>query len=351
MAEMTAYRIYGPRDLRRESMPVPDCGPRDILVRVAATGICGTDIELYDGSMPYIRQGLTKLPLTPGHEWSGTVEHCGVEVDEFTPGDRVVGDISIGCGDCTRCREGEYHLCAHRSEIGVIGRDGGFGEYLVTRARHAYRVPNSIRLEDAALTEPAATAVAAVRKTDVQLGDAVTVLGDGTIGLLCAQAAAASGAAAVLVVSLSEERRGLVESWGFHLANSRDTTLAEVEKELFSGLADVVLEATGDAGALAEAVSAVRPGGRIGALSITGATQLSVDMDYVVTRGITVAGNLASPNAFARTLGLMATGKIDVGPLVTHDFPFEQCNEAFEFLRGERTEPIIKVRVNGSLRE
>jgi 2-desacetyl-2-hydroxyethyl bacteriochlorophyllide A dehydrogenase len=333
---MTAYRITGPLQLEAQRVPIPTIKADEVLVRVAATGICGTDIELYDNSMPYIREGLTLLPLTPGHEWSGTVERVGDDVIAFVPGDRVVGDISIGCGGCTRCLHGDYHLCSHRSEIGVIGRDGGFADYLSTPARHLYRIPDSLSLVDASFAEPVATVVAAIRKTGLEPGETVYIFGDGTIGLLAAQVAAACGAGNVIVVSLTEKRRNFVETLGLQCVHPADVQPMK---------ADMVVEATGNPVAMADAVKCVRPGGRISALSITGTNPIGIDLDYVVTRAISIIGNLASPNAFGPALQLMAAGEIDVNSLRTHTFPFDECVEAFDFVRTDRSGERIKTTV------
>ena len=129
---MRALRIHGPLDMRMEHVPVPSIDTDQVLVRVEAAGICCTDIELFEGRMPYIRQGLTKLPLTPGHEWSGTVERVGEAVRSVKVGDKVVGDISLGCGRCHSCLRGAYHLCERRTEIGVIHEDGAYEVRLLT---------------------------------------------------------------------------------------------------------------------------------------------------------------------------------------------------------------------------
>lgn len=333
---MTAYRIEGPLHMEARKVPVPVIDADEVLVRVAATGICGTDIELYDNSMPYIREGLTLLPMTPGHEWSGIVAAVGPDVRDFEPGDRVVGDISVGCGGCTRCLHGDYHLCSRRSEIGVIGRDGGFANYLSTPARHLYRIPENLSLIDAAFTEPVATVIAALKKPGLEPGETVCVFGDGPIGLLAAQAASACGASDVTVVSLNANRRTLVESLGLHYVHPTAVS---------PSIADLVVEATGDPAAMVAAIRCVRPGGRVSALSITGVSAISIDLDYVVTRAITIVGNLASPNAFEPALQLIASRKVDVRPLLTHTFSFDRCVEAFEFVRTDKSGERIKTIV------
>ena len=127
---MKAIRIHGPKDVRFEEVPIPKVGPDDLLIRVKAAGLCGTDLELYDGTMFYITSGITKLPLIPGHEWSGEVVELGANVSEFSIGDKVTGECSVGCRSCPYCIRGWYNQCPFRTETGLLNRDGGFAEYI-----------------------------------------------------------------------------------------------------------------------------------------------------------------------------------------------------------------------------
>ncbi len=178
---MKAFRVNAPLQMKLEDVPMPTLNDDELLVRVKAVGICTTDVELYDGSMPYYREGLSKMPITIGHEWSGTVAAFGKHVKGFEVGDLVVGDISIGCGKCQSCLRGLYHLCADRTELGVIRYDGAFAEYVKTEGKNVYKVPKGVSPEEAAVTEPAATALYGVRKTGIEPGDRVAVFGDGSI--------------------------------------------------------------------------------------------------------------------------------------------------------------------------
>lgn len=332
---MKSFSIVSPLDIRLVETELPTPGADELLIRVLATGVCSTDIELYEGTMPYIRQGLSRFPLTPGHEWSGVVEAVGAGVtsgDALSVGDLVVGDTAIGCGQCGDCLRGDYHLCDDRDEVGIIGRPGAMAEYLVMPRRHTYPVPSEISPKEAALVEPLATALEGVRKSTVFPGDRVAVVGDGTIGLLCAQVAAVSGGGQVTVVSIRSTFRDLVAGWGMELVDL--TSQEHSEGAQLQGAFDVVFEATGHPEGLTTALSLVRPGGRIGILSITGKPRVEIDMDLVVTRAITLVGILGSPNAFVPALNLLSSGKVDVASLITHTFPFEKAGEAFEFFRG-----------------
>jgi threonine dehydrogenase-like Zn-dependent dehydrogenase len=341
---MRALRIHGPLDMRMEHVPVPSIDTDQVLVRVEAAGICGTDIELFEGRMPYIRQGLTKLPLTPGHEWSGTVERVGEAVRSVKVGDKVVGDISLGCGRCHSCLRGAYHLCERRTEIGVIHEDGAFAQYLRTFARHVYPIPPEVSLEEAALVEPAATCLNALRRTGVNPGDRAAVMGDGVIGFLTAQICRCMGASAVVLIGKASENSRVAEELGIPFLDSTRVDILEEVPRVLDGNPEVVSECTGNPAALNEAVHLTAPGGRLNALSITGSPSVPVDVDYLVTRDIVMVGSLASPNAFPAALRLLASGALKVRPLISRTFPFDQALEAFQYVR-LRHGPCIKVLV------
>ncbi len=342
--QMKALRIHGPLDMRLEEVPIPTLGDDQVLVRVEAVGICATDIELYDGRMPYIRQGLTRLPLTPGHEWSGTVERTGAKAQGVKAGDRVVGDISLGCGQCATCLRGAYHLCEHRTELGVINADGGFAEFLRTYARHTYAVPPGLSSEEAAFAEPAATCLNGLERTGVRAGDRAAVFGAGVIGFLTAQMCRCMGVAAVVLIARSSVHARTAQELGITLV---DSTRVDIQKEvpgILGGRPEVVSECTGNPDVLNDAVHLTAPGGRINALSITGSPTIGVDIDYLVTRDITMVGSLASPNSFPGALKLLGSGAVQVRPLISKTYPLKDAVEAFDYVR-LKSEPRIKVLV------
>ena len=341
---MKALRIHGPLDMRMEEVLIPAVGPDQVLVRTAAVGICATDVELFDGRMPYIRQGLTRLPLTPGHEWSGIVERAGAEVENVKVGDAVVGDISLGCGKCGSCLRGAYHLCERRSELGVIREYGAFAQFVRTRARHVYPVPPGLSLEEAAFAEPAATCVNGLRRTGVQPGDRAVVLGDGVIGFLTAQICRCMGASDVVLIAPTQDHKRVAEELGITLLDSTKVDILSEVPRILRGRPEVVSECTGSPEALDDAIHLTAPGGRLNVLSITGSPTVAADIDYLVTRDITLVGSLASPNAFAPALRLLAAAALKVRPLISRIFPFHEAVEAFNFVR-MRKEPRIKVLV------
>ena len=342
--QMRALRIHGPLDMRLEEVAIPPLDEDQVLVRVGAVGICATDIELFEGRMPYLRQGLTILPLTPGHEWSGTVEQVGQKVRNVKPGERVVGDISLGCGQCQSCLKGSYHLCENRTELGVIKADGAFAQYLKTAARHVYPFPSGLSFEEAAFAEPAATCLNALRRTGVKPADRAVVVGDGVIGFLTAQLCRCMCAAKVVLVARKSEHAKVAEELGLTLVDSTRAEVARRVPEILGGHPEVVSECTGNPAVLNEALHLTAPGGRLNALSITGAASVPLDVDYLVTRDIVMVGSLASPNAFPAALRLLGSGTLQARPLLSRGFALEEAGEAFQYVR-LRKGPRIKVLV------
>ena len=344
--KMKAFRVVAPLQMEAQELPVPELKAHEVLIRVAATGVCTTDVELYDGSMSYYKTGLSKMPLTPGHEWSGYVAAMGSEVKGFEIGELVVGDISIGCGKCKNCKKGDYHLCSNRTELGVIRYDGSMAEYLKTDGKNIYKVPEGVTPSQAAMVEPLATVLYAVRKTGIEPGDNVVVFGDGPIGLLNAQLANVCGASKGAVISRKEIHREKVEKlWGMRMFNNRECDVTTAVREWFGDYADVVFEDTGNPDVINTAVKMTRPGGRMCALSLTGKELIPFELEYVTSRDITVYGSLASPNSFAPALDMMAAGKIDVETCISHRFPFEQTPQALEFARTQHGTDKLKVMI------
>jgi L-iditol 2-dehydrogenase len=344
--KMHSFRIVAPLKVEDQLIDIPQIEPHEVLVKVLATGICTTDVELYDGSMSYYRDGLSKMPLTAGHEWAGTIAEIGSDVKGFKVGDLVVGDISIGCGKCKNCKKGIYHLCSDRTELGVIRYDGSMAEYLKTEGKNVYKVPEGITPDIAALCEPLATVLYAVRRTGIEPGDNVVVFGDGPIGLLNAQLANCCGAAKVAVVARKELHRELVENkWGMRLFNSAKCDVIEAIREYFGDYADATFEDTGNPEVINTAIRMTAPGGRLCALSLTGKDTVPFKLEYVTSRDITVYGVLASPNSFEPALNMMASGKIDLDPIISHRFPFEKTPEALEFARTSHGQGRIKVMI------
>src|SRR4051812_42731688 len=206
---MYAVEFHGGERLELVERPDPAPGEGELLIAPTAVGICGTDVEIFEGSLAYFRMGIARYPIVPGHEWTGEVVEVGKGVNGFAPGDRVVGEVAIGCGVCVRCRAGRMHLCDRRTETGIVHMDGAMASLLRFPAAYAHRVD----FDGAALVEPTSVALHAVRRGDVG-GKNVLVVGAGPIGLLVAQCARGEGASSVFIADRREDRLTLAAALG-----------------------------------------------------------------------------------------------------------------------------------------
>lgn len=345
MKKMKAARIFGENDIRLVEIPVPEVNDDEVLVRVKAVGLCGTDVELFEGSMPYLRMGLTTLPITPGHEWSGVVEETGKNVAKYKAGDRVTGDVSIGCGECSYCKKGRFNLCVDRKEVGSYkNKDGGFAEYIVMPEKHLYHIPDKLSLPEAAMIEPAATSAYGAIRTGIDFGSTVLVIGDGPIGQLAVQCADVGGAAKVILSGSYDEKLSIAEGYGADITiNRHKENVVEAVKKYTAGEgADIVIESCGKEAGLTQAIECVKPGGKITLLSIYPQEKVSIDLNSVIVADVNTYGILASPNAFQPVINMMEADKIKTKNLITHTLPLEEAEKAFELVYKERKN-VIKI--------
>ncbi|HPD30735.1 MAG TPA: alcohol dehydrogenase catalytic domain-containing protein [Phycisphaerae bacterium] len=330
---MKAARLTGPNQIEYLDVPQPVCADDEVLVQVKCVGVCGTDAEMYRGTMAYFKMGWTQYPITLGHEWSGVVVERGRKVTEFSVGDRVTGDVTIGCHRCENCLRGSYNLCLSKIEVGLCrGKDGAYAEYLTMPARHTFRVPDTVSFEEAAMTEPAATVVKAIRKAPFEPGAVCVILGDGPIGLLGLQAAEACGAGKLVLTGTVDAKLQLGHELGADVVvNVRRQDLQEVIEDLTGGVgADYVMEASGSVEAMQQAVAIARMGGIV---SVVGLPEIPVpefDMGNVAVRDLNIITSVASPNVFPQTLRLMAKSKIRTRPLISHELPLSETVKAFD---------------------
>jgi L-iditol 2-dehydrogenase len=305
----------------------PEPGPDDLLIAPDAVGICGTDIELLDGTMAYLRSGLASFPLVPGHEWTGVVTALGSQVRGFAVGQRVVGECTIGCGSCWRCASGDNHLCPNRTETGLFGQSGALTTSLVYPARTAHRVPDGVSAADAALIEPLAVAYRALSLLPTGTS-ALGIIGAGTIGLLCALTARALGIQQIQVVEIDPDRQRFARSMGFTV----DSPPTE--------RCPTVIEASGNPAGIARAIDFCRDGGSVVLLGLTGKPAVPIDVDRVVVGDITLRGSLGSAGVWPAVIDLVARGMIQPSQLVSHHFALDEAGAAFDLTK--RRQPGVR---------
>lgn len=335
---MKAAVLHGPRMLRVEDVETPAPGPGEVLVRVAAAGICGTDYRIWTGERP------VRYPLTPGHEFVGEVAGVGPGVGRVAVGERVAVEPNWGCGVCDLCREGSTNLCLTRTAVG-IDRAGGFAELVVLPERACWRAPAGLPDERLVLAEPLAVVARAVARGAPRAGETAAVVGAGTLGLLALQVLRARGCR-VLAVSRTERRLGLARQLGADATVALGGGDPVAAARALSGRdgVDLVIETAGTAAAVELVlgqVGFVRPGGRV---VLTGLPHepASVQFFWLVRREIEVRGSMIYQREFGEALRLLAEEAVETAPLVTHRFPLHRIEEA---LLAHRHPDAMKVAV------
>ena len=341
---MRAVELRGDRRLALVDRPDPIPGPDDVLIAPDAVGICATDIEIFDGVMAYYRTGQADYPVIAGHEWSGTVVRTGERVTGFAPGQRVVGEVSLGCGTCAYCTTGRYHVCADARETGIMGRDGAFATRLVHPARATFVVPPDVTADAAALIEPTSVALYAARRGRCA-GRRVMVMGMGTIGLLALQCARAEGAGATIAANPSSDRLELARELGADLTLrvSSDGSAADLRAQ--AGTVDVVLVCTGAPRAIGLAVELVEPTGTVVLVGLTGEERVAVDIDRMVTKDLEVQAVNGSPGLWPDTVAAVASGAVETARLATHHYRLSEAEAAFALVR-ERPAGMVKALIH-----
>jgi L-iditol 2-dehydrogenase len=332
---MRAIVVERPGTATLKHVPRPEPGPGEVLVRVGATGICGSDVEVLEGRRPmhYVR-----YPIIPGHEWAGTVEAVGPGVESVDIEAVVVAEGFRACGDCARCREGRTNLCAAEYAETGFTHAGAFAEFLCVPAHLVHRLPPGSNPAAAAVLEPAACVAQGLLEVDLHPGMSAAVVGSGTLGLL----------AFALLSRVSPERLALVGTRAPRLALGLEMGATETwnvrEDQLPEPGFDLVFEAAGTADGARTAIELARRGGTVVLEGISGQAG-GVDADAVVLGHLRVQGVFgASRNAWRWVTELFASGLLQTEPLVSHSFPLEEHAAAFAAL-GDRNGNALKVQL------
>ncbi len=326
---MKAAVLIAPQRFDLRDVPMPQIGPEDALIRVSRTGICGTDLHIFNG-----HYAADRLLLIPGHEFCGQVAGYGANVKHLTEGQRVVADINIGCGTCYWCRRNEILNCPSMTQVG-IGRDGAFAEYVALPARLVIPAPEGVADAVLALTEPVACVVRAARKAQVSFGQSVVVLGAGPVGNLHVQMMRLVGAAPIIVADLSPERCQMALKAGADAAISDPTQLhAEVMARTQGRGADLVIESVGSPRLYATAQSLIRKGGHIAFFGLTGPDQaLPVDILRTILEENSLKGSVAGMGEdMYDALTLLSHGRFKTDAFTAAHFALDDIQTAFETL-------------------
>lgn len=318
---MRAAIVEQPGSITVGERPDPVAGRRQVVVKVGATGICGTDLHIADGHFPP-----TPYPIVPGHEFAGEIVEVGLDAPGgWRVGDRVAVDPSLLCGYCGQCRAGRANLCENWAAIGDTV-DGAFAEYVAVPAANCYRLPDSLSWREGALVEPVSCAVHGVRRVGVEAGERFLVMGAGTMGLIMQQLLQRSGAA-VTVVDRNSARLPRAKDLGAHAVA---TDVSELDGERFDAAADC----TGVVPAIEAAFDSLRRGGRLLVFGVAPEeARVALSPFRIYNDEITVVGSMAVLNSYGAALNLVAGGAIDTASLLTDALPLEQYPEALTLMR------------------
>lgn len=314
---MKALLLTKYMELEVTDLPQPELGPRDVMIRVGACGICGSDVHGLDGST-----GRRIPPIVMGHEAAGVITEVGSAVRNWKPGDRVTFDSTVSCGNCHFCRRGDINLCDNRQVLGVSCGDyrryGAFAEYVSVPENILYRLPEGLPFEQAAMIEAVSIAVHAVNITPKELGDTAVVVGSGMIGQLTIQAAKIAGFARVFAVDIDDAK--LAQALRVGADEAFNSKTMDVAKEIAARTngrgADAALEAVGASAPIATAISCVRKGGAVTLIgNIT--PKIELNLQQVVTREIRLQGSCASAGEYPACIELLASGRIKVDTMIS----------------------------------
>ncbi len=329
---MKALVLTDYRKLEIQDLPKPDPGPGEVLVRVEACGVCGSDVHGYDGST-----GRRIPPLVMGHEAAGVIADVGAGVTRFQLGQRVTFDSMVSCGQCYFCKKGAINLCDARQVLGVscqeFRRAGAFAEFVTVPERILYPLPDSLSFQKAAMIEAISVGVHAVEITPVALNDTAVVVGVGMIGLLTLQAARLAGCRRIIAVDVDEGRLQTAKGLGAtDVVMAKNNDVPAAVRELTGGRgADVAFECVGTTATVQSAIESTRKGGTV---TLVGniAPRIELPLQSVVTRQIRLQGSCASAGEIPACIDLLATGMIQVDPMLSAFAPIDEGPKWFERL-------------------
>jgi L-iditol 2-dehydrogenase len=323
--------LYAPHDVRLEDRPVPEIGPGDVLVAIKAVGVCGSDVHYYEHGR--IGSHVVRQPLILGHESAGVIVAVGTEVSQSRMGARVAIEPGIPDGVCEQCRAGRYNLCPNVRFFGTPPIDGAFATYVTVPSGFAYLLPDNMSNEEGALIEPLSVGLWACRKARLRGGDHILITGAGPIGLLAMKVAFALGVAAVTMTDVSPQRLETARQLGAtHTINVAERSLGQAGVQ-----ADVLLECSGNQHALMDGIRSLRPAGIAVAVGMNPGEELSVPLSFIQNREITLTGTFRYANTYEDAIALVASGRIDVRPIITGRYTLEEAEQALQATKQDPT--------------
>ena len=346
---MKVLLAYAPGELRVVEMDKPKPGPRDILCKVEHCGVCATDVAIMKGILNLGDGNDPIYPVRIGHEWSGRVVEVGEQTWRMKIGDGVISDTGYFCGECDMCKRGQYQSCRNGRSLGTIGHcwPGGFAEYILIPERMAYKVPENVPLEEAALIEPASIGYYGLERAGFDPHTNLLILGTGPISLGGMACAKAMGIGKTIVAGRKDAKLEVAKKLGADITvnMTRENLLDVVMRETAGRGMDIVMDSTGAPELLNDAMFMLRGSGSLVIPAFYEQVLNGVKLDRLIVKNCTLIGAAGTPNMADKMLAMMETGRLNLLPMMTDRFPFAEVKEAFGAVTA-RNESRVKVMVD-----
>ncbi len=346
---MKVLLAYAPGELRVVEMEKPVPGPREILCKVAHCGVCATDVAIMKGILNLGDGNDPIYPVRIGHEWSGTVVETGCETRSVKVGDKVISDTGYFCGECEMCKKGEYQSCLHGRSLGTIGNcwPGGFAEYMLIPERMAFKVPEKVALDEAALIEPASIGYYGLQRAGFDPTTTLVIIGTGPISLGGMACAKALGIGKTIVCGRKDAKLAVAKELGADVCiNMAKENFVEAVMRETGGLgAQIVMDSTGAPEILNDAMLILRGSGKLVIPAFYEQILNGVKLDRLIVKNCTLIGAAGTPNMAGKMLALMESGRLNLKPMLTDRFPFAKVEDAFAAVTA-RNESRVKVMVD-----
>jgi len=326
--KMKALVLEGPQNLVVRDVELRDLLPNELLIKVKACGVCGTDLHMFNGEAGAFA---SSYPLIMGHEFAGVVTKVGEEVTEFREGDRVAVDPNVYCGECFYCKRGDVHFCERMEGIGTT-RDGGFAEYCIVPAKSAYLVDESIDLDFAAMMEPLSCCLHGIQRSNIEIGGTVVIIGFGPIGQMIFELAKLSGASDIVVLEAEESKRELAKSFGARMAidNIHEPVQSLLDKEGINHISSII-ECVGKVETMELAISIATPKTTVMLFGLTSEEEELTLLPYkqIFAKEITITASFINPLVANQVLALLRANKVSLDEIITDRVRLEDAVDVF----------------------
>jgi 2-desacetyl-2-hydroxyethyl bacteriochlorophyllide A dehydrogenase len=329
MATLKALQITKPHELKMVTLERPEPGPGEVLIKVMASGICGTDIHILEGEY------VGAYPVIPGHEFSGVVEQAGQAVSRIKVGDKVAVEPNIACDNCSYCLNNQQNFCENWQGVGVT-LPGGMAEYVIAPEKAVFDI-GELEFEEGAFVEPLSCVLHGIQKTCIRLADRVVILGAGPIGILLLQAVNVQGAQSVTVVELDQARAEAAQTVG---ADQIYRSLDGLPKDAF----EVVIDATGVIPVMKRTPEFTREGGKILLFGVPPKTNIEFDAFTLFLKGLTILTSYTSVRNSLQAIDLLKNKRINVKPLISHRLPLAKFEHGVNLIKNKQ-ENVKKVLI------